>query len=211
MIDHKTKCIFVHIQRTGGTIIEKQLMGNDLWWIEPESKHLIASRMKKKYAEYWNDYFKFSIIRDPWARTVSMLRFPEEFYIQKDRNTGKLVNVQSYIDKYTLRNNCFIETDTRFVDPRFCYDENKHKLNQVYLNILDEELDYIGKYENLEETLSYISSKIGVNLTINARQGSISYDNYFTEETKEMITSLYENDLKHFNYSYGDGKLITNY
>lgn len=75
MIDHKTKCIFVHIQRTGGTAIEKLFIKNDMWLSgRPNHKHLLASQAKKLYKDYWNDYFKFSFVRDPWSRTVSMLQ-----------------------------------------------------------------------------------------------------------------------------------------
>ena len=75
MISHELKCIFIHIPRTGGSIIEKLLVGQDWWIFDKKTKHLIASQAKKLYSEYWNDYFKFSFVRDPYSRMLSLTTF----------------------------------------------------------------------------------------------------------------------------------------
>jgi hypothetical protein len=211
MIDHEHKLIFIHIQRTGGTIIERKVCGNDLWWITPSEKHLTASQAKKKYSEYWNDYFKFSIIRDPWARTVSKLQFYDHFWISL--RDGKLANLDAYKDCYRVgQTDIILESDYRFTDYRYIFDQNKHKENQIYLNILDEELDYIGKFEELSNVLAHIEKQTGAKLTdIPVRTPTVSYEKYFDSETQEMIADWYKNDIEKFNYSFGDGKLLRNY
>jgi hypothetical protein len=75
MINHKYKFIFLHIPRTGGTSIEKALFGQDWWGVHPPSKHLTAHMAKQIYAPYWQDYFKFTFVRNPWDRMVSMLKY----------------------------------------------------------------------------------------------------------------------------------------
>ena len=64
MISHKHKCIFIHFQRTGGTSIENALVGKNWHGIDPSSKHIFASTAKRIYSDYWNDYFKFSFVRN---------------------------------------------------------------------------------------------------------------------------------------------------
>ena len=65
--------IFVHITRTGGTSIEVALAGQDWWQISPQTKHLSARQIRIQVGEEkWSDYFKFSIVRNPWDRVVSM-------------------------------------------------------------------------------------------------------------------------------------------
>ena len=73
MISHKHKCIFIHISRTGGSTIERLLQGEDQWNRDPYSKHITTARAKKLYSEWWDDYFKFTFVRNPYDRVLSQL------------------------------------------------------------------------------------------------------------------------------------------
>ena len=57
MIDHKNKCIFIHIPGCAGSSIELSLVKKDWWLIGKKTKHIFASDAKKVYSEYWDDYF----------------------------------------------------------------------------------------------------------------------------------------------------------
>ena len=73
MINHDNKLIFIHIARTGGTSIETALSGKDWWLIDPQTKHISAGMARKIYGEeVWRTYTKFSVVRNPWDRVVSM-------------------------------------------------------------------------------------------------------------------------------------------
>ena len=72
MICHKHKCILVHIPACAGSSMEKAIVGYDWWDKDPETKHLKSHQAKKIYSEYWSDYFKFSFVRNPWSRTLSL-------------------------------------------------------------------------------------------------------------------------------------------
>jgi hypothetical protein len=211
MIDHTHKCIFIHIQRTGGTFIEQHIFKNSMEGKQKaKEKHLIASQAKKIYKEYWNDYFKFSFVRDPWARFVSMLKFIDQFNVILDKDTKK-INIDGYIKKYG--NDIIVEQDLKYSNRDEVFDLNKHKKEQVYLNIFDEELDFIGKTENLEKDIEFIKNKL--NLTYKSqvpiKKMNINYDDYFTDEVKCQIQNMYKNDIKTFDYKYGDGALLTKY
>ena len=74
MISHKHKCIFIHIQRTGGTSIERWLQGEDQWNLKHNYKHITTSYAKERaYPEYYDDYFKFTFVRNPYERVLSEL------------------------------------------------------------------------------------------------------------------------------------------
>ena len=156
MINHKHKCIFIHIQRTAGSSLEAIIDGKD-WWetkeLQPQ-KHLLASQSKKLYKEHWNDYFKFSIVRNPWARMVSMLR-PWGFFVKEEAG---LLNISEYKNRYGFP--ATTEFDTRFHNKA---DIPIGKEGFGYSNILDEEMDFIGKYENLEEDTRFIFKSINLN------------------------------------------------
>ena len=72
MISHQYKCIFIHIPRTGGTSVELTLTHTDWGLSHKPEKHIFASHAKKLYAQYWDDYFKFSIVRNPYDRLISL-------------------------------------------------------------------------------------------------------------------------------------------
>lgn len=203
MIDHKHKCIFIHIPRCGGTSIEVDLVGKNWWDIEKTTKHLIASTAKKIYREYWDDYFKFSIIRNPWARMVSMMtRFPRFYGISLASTMFE--NVGRYIEKYPN-----IEIDPRSKSRHDKFET--HHTDSVYLNILNEKLDFIGKLENIQEDYSYICNKIGVPVheLLNDPKHSRGskhkhYTEYYDDETREQVAKIYAKDIEYFGYKFGE-------
>ena len=70
MMHHGHKCIFIHIIKTAGTSIRESL-GNDKEQIE-FSCHSSAKSIKKRALEAtWENYFKFSFVRNPWDKMVS--------------------------------------------------------------------------------------------------------------------------------------------
>ena len=107
MIDHKNRFIFIHIPRTGGSSIERALGHRDWWSIHPPSKHLTTHIAKKIYAKYWKDYFKFTFVRNPWDRMVSLLKYGK-FYGVELGESGQLIP-NKYFKKFEK-----IEYDPRF-------------------------------------------------------------------------------------------------
>jgi hypothetical protein len=114
MINHKFKCIFIHIPCAGGTSIENWICGKDYWNIDNKEKHLLSCQAKEMYAEYWDEYFKFSIVRNPYRRTVSMLKDPSFFGVTIDEGNLDFTNRMKHLQKnkiYPTINN-FVETNS---------------------------------------------------------------------------------------------------
>lgn len=200
MINHKHKLIFIHIPRTGGTSIEKAILNNRSgWWgIHAPSKHLNASIAKKIYQPYWGDYFKFSFVRNPWDRMVSLLKYGK-FYGVELGVEGELL-----IDKYLKKFNK-VEYDTRFFNLKQ-FENFKQKPQSVYMNILGEEMDFIGRFENLQEDFNNVCDLIKVNsqklenLEKSPQRGE--YSSYYNHINKSIIKNKYLLDIEEFNYSF---------
>ena len=197
MIDHTYKCILIHIPRCAGTSMEVDINGQN-WWNTPggdKTKHLIASTAKKIYAEYWNDYFKFSFVRNPWDRMVSMAKYPS-YGVKLSKGD---INLGGYFKRFSP-----IEVDTRSESGK---DKFKPIKNAVYLNILNEELDFIGKFENLQEDWAKVCKFIGKkNCSLindkKHRSNHNHYTTYYNDKTREIVQRAYAEDIKRFGYKY---------
>jgi len=162
---------------------------------------LIASTAKKLYKDYWDEYFKFSFVRNPWSRMVSMSKFP--FYGCVVENN--LLGIDSYINKFSP-----VE-----IDPRSASEKDRSSIpviqDAVYLNILNEELDFIGRFENLQEDLDTVYEKIGhpgKKLPHHTKSKPCirknSYTLYYGPKTREVVGNLYKKDIEHFGYEFGE-------
>lgn len=138
MISHKHKCIFIHIPRTGGSSIELAIKGYPWWVGNLEKKHMSASETRKYYGEdIWNEYFKFSFVRNPWDRVISLWK--SDLYTKK-------CSLYNFLLKYQPAEH-----------------ENP---SPYYLDILDEKIDFIGRFENLQNDFDKICDMIKLKKTI---------------------------------------------
>lgn len=90
MILHDSKIIFIHIPRTGGTSVEKHFgFKHQHGWKPETAQHLTL----KEYSNHYdvNDYFKFTLVRNPWDRLVSwyLWAHAEVVYFQYLAETGQ--------------------------------------------------------------------------------------------------------------------------
>jgi hypothetical protein len=198
MISHKHKCIFIHIPRCAGTAIEILICGRDWWSVEPSTKHLLASAAKKLYRTWWDDYFKFSIVRDPIDRMISCLKYSDHFGLSIDKFNH--MSLEGYYEKFGR--DIVIEFDHRF-SKREDLITPKHKAGQVYGNILDEEIDFIAKFENFDRDMAAIGARIGlpgkatavVEHSVNRiDRASLALD------SRREIAHLFREDIRRFSY-----------
>lgn len=203
MISHKYKCIFIHIPRTAGSSIEKMICGDDWWKIEKSTKHLLASQSKQIYKDYWNDYFKFSIVRNPWDRMVSCLRFKNYFKLSLNNS---IIDISGYKKLYSYKNK-IVEFDHRFHKKENVV-RKKHGLNTVYNNIIDEEIDWILKFENLydevEELKKILDIKQDFNFLLNKSKNRKNYKDYYNEKSKNEVEKIFLKDIEKHRYNFND-------
>lgn len=184
MIDHARKLIFIHIARTGGSSIETALVGKDWWLIDPKTKHISAGMARKIYGDdIWNAYTKFSVVRNPWDRIVSMW-------------ATKWWHQASELDE-----NCSFEKFIREMRP------HPHEIynSLFYSEILDEDIDFILRFESLNKDFSLMLKDIGVEDVplphIEKREHSW-FTHMYKEKEKNVVSELYNTDILKFGYSF---------
>lgn len=165
MISHQHKCIFVHIPKNAGTSIVSvflKLLGltrkkQSLLCLgvnknpdvdTPDLTHPKANEyVRHQYIrqELFDKYFKFSFVRNPWDRMVSFYKF---FNISRRCNFKTFVMDRFWDDLMFNHYFWVVVPQCNFI----C--DEKGKLL----------VDYVGRYENLQEDFYEVCKNIGLPL-----------------------------------------------
>jgi hypothetical protein len=176
MIIDQHKAIFIHIPKNAGTSIEKYF-GNGSVRIQPD-KHADIYEIKRKFRNSYNNYRKFTIIRNPYDKMVS-------WYFYLKRNLGE--------------NHKVIEFDDWIKDPsRFWHADDPISYLKPQYEWIDDTVEII-KFENLNEELNkFFEEKI--DLPIANKSNHKYYSNYYNKMSLDIIYDRYKEDFEKFNY-----------
>lgn len=161
----------------------RRVLGRPIRYYHPEIgyyEHMPAWRVKAYLgAEIWNSYFKFSFERNPWDRQVS-------FYSFKTRNRDPRPSFQDF-------NNV----------KRRAYVEN---WNLYTIDGLPA-MDFIGRYENLEEDFDTVVRRLGLDgqlklPSVNVSERDREYRSYYTNALRAQVAEWYQPEIQHFRYSF---------
>lgn len=184
MIDHVNKLIFIHIARTGGTSIETALVDKDWWLIDRITKHLSASQARAHYGDViWKKYTKFTVIRNPWDRLVSMWATG---WWHESSNMANDVSFGSFIRKVKPH-------------PHELYD------SLFYHEIIDDELDYILRFENLSTDFNNMLNVLdmpSIKLPHKENREHEHYTTFYNDDLIDLVSDLYNKDIELFNYAF---------
>ncbi|MCP4111788.1 MAG: sulfotransferase family protein [Desulfobacteraceae bacterium] len=233
MICHHYRCIFIHIPKNAGQSIEHVFLNLlDLNWETraplllrhndrpelgpPTLAHLKAGeyvRFKYLTQEMFDDYFKFTIVRNPWTRMVSIYK-----YLRFDKKCDFKTFLMG-----EFKNRIF-EDKNWFVGPQsdFLYNDNGDLL-----------VDYIGRFEDLQNSFDHVCKAIGLPPTqvphINEakdRRPDFSlkprklakyylqkmfaktipvyktYQEYYDRTSMDFVAEIYSKDIDLFSYKF---------
>lgn len=224
IISHSHRYIFIKSEKTAGTSVEAALSQHctsddmvtplgDYWfnrdergeWIHSSMnaegffQHDSASEVKRKVApEIWNRYFKFSIVRNPWDRVVSL-------YSWEARNKAALRPAKRWWHRLGVPFDEFRETTRMFRD----FVAGDWPTNDRFY-LLDGGLcvDFVIRYERLADDLAEVCRRLGLppvvlpHLKSGLRQGGHSYAEYYDEASKAIVAERHRHDLRLFGYKF---------
>lgn len=203
-INHEKKLIFIHIPKNAGTSIIKA-MGFENICTGVENLYMDKSieKYKEHYQDYWNDYTKFTSIREPIDRFISAYKFArmkESGWfsgIGKEKHQHYELCNKMDINEYTSYLYKNPKEFNRWIAPQTCIISNEN--NEI-------EIDYFVRFENLKEDLN----KIGIESIEKLNSSKIEDDRaiQLTKKSKMKLYEIYDIDYKNFNYKK---ELIFNY
>jgi hypothetical protein len=148
------------------------------------------------YCEHYKEYFTFTIVRNPYDKMVSQYK-----YFTESQNAKPTKKVKEYFKGYTFKK--FLK---KFYTKPYVGDST-HRI--IYMDMLHpvDQIDFIGRFENLQEDFDIICEKIGIpqqQLPHNNKTEHKHYTEYYDDETREIVAEKYAKDIEYFGYKFGE-------
>jgi hypothetical protein len=202
MISKKHKATFIHIPKTAGSAIAFVLHKNsfdfaeeppnDTTHIKNPAKWTKHRRMHELNA-YNQNFFCFAFVRNPWDLMTSSYNWWTQNARLKNRKAyGNFLKEKGF--------SFFIKSNSSYINECF------HK-NEGQLYWINNKIDFIGKFENLQQDFDTICEKIGIarqELPHENKTNRKHYTEYYDDETREIVAQKYAKDIEYFGYKFGE-------
>jgi len=198
VLSSKNKFIYFKNTKTAGTSIYRRvlpktiddLMGSSL----KGSKEKYTNWLEELTDEKLNEYFKFTFVRNPWDRMVSIYSYFKNLQTFLDSNPGFPRNCDFYM---------FIKNKLYNFDDVI----EKHSNQQYWHTHFNGEqfIDFVGRFESIEEDWAFVANKINVSKKLPHSNSSKhdNYQTYYNDETIELVAKKYKKDIEYFGYEFG--------
>ena len=194
MICHKYKTIFVHIPKTGGTSVEcmfglvkynKKYKSMREMFQYQEGKHWTAQEKREHYPEFFKEYYKWTIIRNPWEKEWSL------YNMCKNRKKFMGRTFKEFLKGFVDAANSGIRTTMTLNQIDFIEINKKNAMNEIV------------RFEDLEKGWRSICEKIKkpyepmIHLR-NTKKNHIEED--YDQECIDIVAEFRKRDIEYFNY-----------
>ena len=215
-INHDLKAIFIHNHKTAGTTIAmtlKKYYGFETFYLRrPDHQKFCFDTKKKKYIQFENrihgilNYYKTS----PYINKKMKMN-PQKWYSYTKfcfvRNPyDRIVSAWNHVNRFNIPFKNFLNLkDT-------CNDvEYMHMFMPQHRSMVNEKgktaINYIGKFENLEEDFQDILKKIGIQKILHNSQEKLNVRNhdhfsvyYQDQDTLNKVNQLMAEDFQYLEY-----------
>ena len=186
-----TDYIFICLHKVGGSSICKALG-------LPKRYHTAHEYIKWIGNINWQKVYKFSFVRNPFAKIVSSYNY----FTEQNRCTmgENPISFENWVKK----------TYGSEKDPLYYFSEKWFQPQVGWLKDPKGEisLDKIGKLENMEMDFAEICNKIGIEVSIPHINSSknVDYRTYYNEQTFDIVKNWHQEDLDTFGYNFDNGE-----
>jgi len=204
VISNNLGCIFVHIQKTGGSSVRQAL---SLPQNEP-GKHRFATELRAGCErDVWNSYFKFAFVRNPWDRLVS-------WWAMIARNAQAASEGRQQVNgfqRFILSRACTFEEFLLNCDEEYHDLDGSKWIFRNQIEYLSDErgellVDFVGRFEQLDEHFAFVASRLqlpGSGIPHLNRSPRARYTDYYTPKLADLVGERYAKDVAAFGYEFG--------
>jgi hypothetical protein len=186
---HKTDYTyaFVHINKCGGTSIQKYLG-------QPKVHYTAQEAIDKIGIDKWNEHFTFSVVRHPYSRVVSLYNY------RVSQNTTKLKHNRVELNEWIVK--CFQEKDRFLAWPRSMF------MPAIDWLLVDGKIAVkkVVKLENINNEWKSICEGIGCHYQPLHKHNATKSSTYETalenlnETSVKIINERFKRDFEEFDY-----------
>ncbi len=169
------------------------------------------TKIIKKNPDY-ESYFKFTIIRDPWSRTVSCYNkkilnannYKKLYILSKYNKLNPKFTFNQFIKWLNTHNGSDYKADKHWISPHKLLIDDHGKIN----------MDYIGRIESINKDLKIVFKKLNLNFdeswlqilkssnSMREKPLHMNYKDYYNEETKKLIGFRYKEYIEWSGYCF---------
>ena len=219
MVSHQHRCIFIHIPKTAGSSIEKELghfqtishdvqdhrtvrelepfamrhLGQGLVGKDPYLLKRLRNRLGGEVtasSRQYREYFKFTFVRNTWARTFSWYRnvmTNEQFMAERgiDAEIGLKQFLIEHPDEWGARSQLYWIENSEGNVP----------------------LDFIGRFESLEQDWRQVGKILGFedrplpHLVVGEGR---KYVDFYDQGTIDLVAERYHREIEMFGFKFGE-------
>ena len=180
MICHTYKCIFIHQRKCAGTSIIRAF---DLNLSDADWHFMNDGVLSPEYASAPADYFRFSVVRNPWDRFISGWKYCASTRRRSLRDVLTNLPPEGHDYRHLTRPQHAI-----------LYDEAGRPA-----------VDLIIRFESLQQGFDRVCDIIGKPRRVLAHENRghrLPYADYFDEDTRQSFLRHFGRDVELFGYSY---------
>lgn len=215
LISHSHKFITIDIPKTGTRSFRESLQHTGAIDIFGEPRHeadfyqhdtaIIAKQRFSKYNFNWSEYFKFTIVRNPWERYFSFFKYFKIYadkFLKKDKsivwgkaqiNQGKhCASLFSSSDETAILKNIILKNPSQ--DSYYC-DKNGEVI-----------VDHLASFENLESEFVFLMQSVGLSSVSlnhsNKSSNPLSMHAVYNQELIDIVEQKEKKLIKLKKYEY---------
>lgn len=149
------------------------------------------SYYQSRFPRQYDTYYKFTFVRNPWDRVVSLYNRREGIQCRGHMTFEQFVdNIQLCTDTCTQQG---LKPVRNQYD--FCH------INNI------QHVDYIGRFENIQRDYDKICDTVGIpreRLPHANKTSDRHYSTYYNDDTRQIIGQKFAIDIDRFGYKYVD-------
>ena len=166
------------------------------------SMHANAEQIKKYNPHAWNNYFKFTFVRNPYTHAVSDWMF--------DEKNWSIISENTYINekKFTKKNFIvYLKKIKKQIKNKKNYYHEMLPFNKIYTINGKIAVDFVGKFENLKRDINKIHKKLRLPkkrfyFPHTKKNKKTDYLEYYNQESKKLVEEIWSKEFEFFKYKF---------